>query len=178
MLNANDSFLNKEDISSINYNEKRVENNIQQDSGNESEEEFSRSKSEEYESEEFAPLEKGDLDEESEENELENESDEQEESEDTDEELMREYEKIKKMREEEKKKLEAENAEKVRKHTEEQLLLGNPLNNVSGYSLKKRWFEDTVFKNQSKNEPKTLRRFVNDTVRSDFHRKFLNKSIQ
>ena len=105
-------------------------------------------------------------------------AEEDEESEGTDEELLREYEKIKKMREDEKKTKELENAEKIKKHAEEQILLGNPLVNVSGYSLKKKWFEDTVFKNQSKNDVKIKKRFVNDTVRSDFHRKFLSKSIQ
>lgn len=169
-LNADDSFMNKDDISNINY-ESKVK----------SDDDYSKSDSEEYESDDYAPLDnenKGnDLDEENE-FEEENDSEDQEESEDTDEELMREYEKIKKMREEEKKKLEEQNAEKLKKQAEEQLLLGNPLVNVSGYSLKKKWFEDTVFKNQSKSEPKTLKRFVNDTVRSDFHRKFLSKSIQ
>jgi len=91
---------------------------------------------------------------------------------------MKEYEKIKKMREKEKKQKEIQNADKLKKQAEEQILMGNPLINVSGYSLKKKWFEDTVFKNQSKNEPKTQKRFINDTVRSDFHRKFLSKSIQ
>ena len=89
-----------------------------------------------------------------------------------------EYEKIRKMREEEKKIKDQENSDKLKKQAEEQLLMGNPLVNVSGYSLKRKWYEDTVFKNQSKNEPKTQKRFVNDTVRSDFHRKFLSKSIQ
>ncbi len=179
MLNPNDSFLNKEEMSNINYHNKRKDSNIEQESG---EEEYSKSNSEEYESDDYAALDKekkGEDFDESEENDLENESDDQEESsEDTDEELMREYEKIKKMREEEKKKQEEVNSEKIRKQAEEQLLLGNPLIHVSGYSLKKKWFEDTVFKNQSKSDPKTLKRFVNDTVRSDFHRKFLNKSIQ
>jgi len=46
-----------------------------------------------------------------------------------------------------------------------------------GYSLTKRWYEETVFKNQTKMEPKAKKRFINDTVRSDFHRKFLTKYI-
>jgi protein CWC15 len=50
--------------------------------------------------------------------------------------------------------------------------------NSSSYSLKRRWTEDTVFKNQMKGAPKEKKRFINDTVRSDFHRKFLNKYIQ
>ena len=116
-----------------------------------------------------------------EEKDLENEdeeSEDEEDEEDEDDELLREYEKIKKMREEEKKMKDMENSDKLKKQAEEQLLMGNPLVNVSGYSLKRKWYEDTVFKNQSKNEPKTLKRFVNDTVRSDFHRKFLSKCMQ
>lgn len=31
---------------------------------------------------------------------------------------------------------------------------GNPLLDKSSYSLNKRWYEDTVFKNQALNEPK------------------------
>ena len=47
----------------------------------------------------------------------------------------------------------------------------------NAYSLKKRWHEETVFKNQAKNLPKVKKRFINDTVRSDFHRKFMSKYI-
>jgi protein CWC15 len=109
----------------------------------------------------------------------ENKNEDEDDDEDSEEELMREYEKIKKMREEEEKKKEQEMNEKLKAQTQDQILMGNPLlNQASDYSLKKKWFEDTVFKNQTKNEPKTKKRFVNDTVRSDFHRKFLNKTIQ
>jgi hypothetical protein len=54
------------------------------------------------------------------------------------EELMKEFEKIKKMREEEKKFKEQEENEKLKKLTEEQILLGNPLLSNSSYSLKKK----------------------------------------
>jgi protein CWC15 len=104
-------------------------------------------------------------------------SEEDEDADDTDEELMKEYEKIKQMRDEEKRQKEKQEAEKLKKQTQDEILMGNPLLNNS-YSLKKKWFEDTVFKNQSKNEVKVKKRFINDTVRSDFHRKFLAKSIQ
>lgn len=104
---------------------------------------------------------------------------EEDEEEDDEEELMKEYEKIKKIREEEKKQKERELTEKMKQQSQEQILLGNPLLNDShNYSLKKKWFEDTVFKNQAKNEPKVKKRFINDTVRSDFHRKFIAKSVQ
>ena len=45
-------------------------------------------------------------------------------------------------------------------------------------TLKRRWDDDVVFRNQTRTEPKKPRRFVNDTVRSDFHRRFLAKYIQ
>ena len=42
---------------------------------------------------------------------------------------------------------------------------------------KRRWDDDVVFRNQA-NEPKVQRRFINDTVRSDFHKRFLNRYIR
>lgn len=104
-------------------------------------------------------------------------NDDDEDDEDDEAELMKEYEKIKKMREEEKRQKEREQAEKIKQQSQEEILTGNPLLNAN-YSLKKKWFEDTVFKNQAKNEPKVKKRFVNDTVRSDFHRKFIARSVQ
>ena len=57
--------------------------------------------------------------------------------------------------------------------------MGGALDSALGgsYSLKKRWYEETVFKNQSRTAPKEKKRFINDTVRSDFHRKFLNRFV-
>lgn len=103
---------------------------------------------------------------------------EQEDSDDEEQLLLRELEKIKKEREEESKKKEQEKNELLKIQTQEHILKGNPLLNTTDYSLKKKWYEDTVFKNQAKNEPKIKKRFINDTVRSDFHRKFLAKTIQ
>ena len=100
------------------------------------------------------------------------------EDEDSEEELYRELEKIKKMREEQNRQKELEHMEKNKIQIQEDIIKGNPLLSHSGYSLKKKWFEDTVFKNQAKNEVKTKKRFINDTVRSDFHRKFLAKTMQ
>ena len=48
----------------------------------------------------------------------------------------------------------------------------------NAYSLKKRWNEETVFKNQARSVPKTQKRFINDTVRNDFHKKFMGKYMQ
>jgi len=43
---------------------------------------------------------------------------------------------------------------------------------------KRRWNEDVVFRRQAKNEPSPKKRFINDTVRNDFHVRFLNKFIR
>ena len=58
---------------------------------------------------------------------------------------------------------------------EEELLKGNPLID-STYSLSKRWYEDTVFRNQAK-KVEEKKSFVNDYVRSDFHRKFMSRYV-
>ena len=98
--------------------------------------------------------------------------------EDEEEQLLKELEKIKKEREDENKKKDIEKNLILEVETREKILNGNPLLNNTDYSLKKKWYEDTVFKNQANNEPKTKKRFINDTVRSDFHRKFLSKTVQ
>ena len=46
------------------------------------------------------------------------------------------------------------------------------------FSLKKKWYEDTVFRNQSRKEEKLKKRFINDSVHSDFHYALLDKAIQ
>ena len=58
---------------------------------------------------------------------------------------------------------------------EAELLKGNPLID-SSYSLSKRWYEDTVFRNQAR-KVEEKKGFINDYVRSDFHRKFMHRYI-
>eukprot|EP00983_Pelagomonas_calceolata_P081822 1155712-Pelagomonas_calceolata.AAC.6 len=41
-----------------------------------------------------------------------------------------------------------------------------------------RWDDDVVFKNQTRSEPKAQKRFINDTIRNDFHKRFLEKYIR
>lgn len=41
-----------------------------------------------------------------------------------------------------------------------------------------RWDDDVVFKNQARGEMKAAKRFINDTIRNDFHRKFLQKYMK
>jgi hypothetical protein len=61
---------------------------------------------------------------------------------------------------------------------ESELVRGNPLLNPTSFTVKRRWDDDVVFKNQARGELKTAKRFINDTIRNDFHRKFLNKYMK
>lgn len=59
---------------------------------------------------------------------------------------------------------------------------GNPLLTGSGksdFKVKRRWNDDVVFKNCARGEPEQKgKNFINDTLRSDFHRKFMEKYIK
>lgn len=58
---------------------------------------------------------------------------------------------------------------------------GNPLLRLAGEgggAIKRRWDEDVVFRNQASAAPAPGRRFVNDTLRNDFHLRFMRKYIQ
>lgn len=61
---------------------------------------------------------------------------------------------------------------------EEAALLGNPLLHTAGDNKRRRWNDDIVFRNQAKGEPVPKKRFINDTVRNDFHKRFLHKFIR
>lgn len=45
-------------------------------------------------------------------------------------------------------------------------------------AVKRRWDDDVVFKNQARRAPQTEVRFVNDTTRNDFHRRFLKRFVK
>jgi protein CWC15 len=108
-----------------------------------------------------------------------NDSSSEDESDDDTSELLRELEKIKKEREEERLRKEAEKAEEEARKQTEAVLHGNPLLHPQDYSIKRKWYDDTVFKNQARDEPEhKKKRFVNDTTRNDFARKFLIKYIK
>ncbi|KAJ3193289.1 hypothetical protein HK101_005085 [Irineochytrium annulatum] len=105
-------------------------------------------------------------------------------------ELLLELEKIKRERAEEKERLEKEKREEEERQKEEAMLSGNPLLNVGGggksgavavrdFSVKRRWDDDVVFKNQAKGQDEApKKRFINDLLRSDFHRKFMSKYVR
>ncbi|KAL6544572.1 hypothetical protein OROMI_023434 [Orobanche minor] len=105
--------------------------------------------------------------------------DEDEDDGDDEEALLAELERIRKEKAEQKEKEEREKRADELKAKEEQLMCGNPLlNNPASFSVKRRWDDDVVFKNQAHGETKTPKRFINDTIRSDFHRKFLQKYMK
>lgn len=68
----------------------------------------------------------------------------------------------------------------------ENILSGNPLlthyssGNVKGeHKVKRRWDDDVVFKNCARSEPeKKTNVFINDSLRSEFHRKFMEKYVK
>lgn len=90
--------------------------------------------------------------------------------------MLLEYERIRKEREDKERKEKEAKYENLTTEEQEEIIAGNPLYDNS-YSLNKRWYEETVFRNQAKTEPKAKKRSINDTVRSDFHKKFLKKYI-
>ena len=80
-----------------------------------------------------------------------------------DDELMRELARIKEER---------ARAEEIKMTT------SNPLITTSLASVGRRWDDDTVFKGLAGQSTQVgQKRFINDAVRSEFHRKFLNKYI-
>ena len=67
----------------------------------------------------------------------------------------------------------------------ENILSGNPLLNYtnkaakSDLRVKRRWDDDVVFKNCARAEPdKKEPQFINDSLRSEFHKKFMDKYIK
>ncbi|XP_010934939.1 uncharacterized protein [Elaeis guineensis] len=108
------------------------------------------------------------------------ESDDDDDEDDT-EALLAELERIKKERAEEKIRKEHQQQEEELKAKEAELMRGNPLinlNNSTSFNVKRRWDDDVVFKNQARGETKAPKRFINDTIRNDFHRKFLQKYMK
>ncbi|KNA20641.1 hypothetical protein SOVF_050480 [Spinacia oleracea] len=108
------------------------------------------------------------------------ESDDDDDEDDT-EALLAELEQIKKERADERLRKEREQQEEELKSKEAELMRGNPLININAptnFNVKRRWDDDVVFKNQARGETKLAKRFINDTIRSDFHRKFLHKYMK
>ncbi|KAF8885997.1 Pre-mRNA-splicing factor Cwf15/Cwc15 [Infundibulicybe gibba] len=146
-------------------------------------------------------LDKDDDDEEGEKEEDNNKDDDDESDEDSDEEddtaeLLRELEKIKRERAEEKARQEREQSAADAASREADIATSNPLLNLAAalgqdvptgvnttvpgtFAVKRRWDDDLIFKNQAmSNKDKSQGHFVNDLLRTEFHKKFMAKFIK
>ncbi|KEZ42444.1 Pre-mRNA-splicing factor cwc15 [Scedosporium apiospermum] len=111
------------------------------------------------------------------------ESDESEESDsddDSDAELQRELERVRREKAERRAREEEERQREEEEQKERDIALGNPLLNKPDFSIKRRWDDDVVFKNQARDtdDRGKKKEFVNDMLRSDFHRRFMNKYVR
>ncbi|TKA73460.1 Pre-mRNA-splicing factor cwc15 [Cryomyces minteri] len=94
-------------------------------------------------------------------------------------ELMRELEKIKAERAAQRAADEAAKAAKDQEQREVDIARGNPLLNATDFNVKRRWDDDVIFRNQARGtEDKRKKEFVNDLLRSDFHRRFMSKYVR
>lgn len=96
-------------------------------------------------------------------------------------ELLAELQRIKRDRAEEMIKREQEKRVEEERIRTENLLSGNPLLNQKpgDFKVNRRWDDDVVFKNCAKDDDKTKNSgFINDTIRSEFHKKFMDKYIK
>lgn len=84
-------------------------------------------------------------------------------------------EKIKRERAEKREAEEREKAAEEEAAMERDVALGNPLLNKTDFSVKRRWDDDVIFKNQARgtDEKGKKKEFVNDLLRSDFHKRFM-----
>lgn len=57
-------------------------------------------------------------------------------------------------------------------------LLHHKLADHSDFRIKRRWDDDVVFRNQAAKEPGKQSRFINDTIRNDFHKRFLDRYMK
>lgn len=98
--------------------------------------------------------------------------------------LLAELNKIKNERAQDEAKRDADKAQEDERIRMENILSGNPLLNYSSAQksgapkVKRRWNDDVVFKNCARTEVDKPTDFVNDSLRSQFHRKFMEKYIK
>jgi protein CWC15 len=110
-------------------------------------------------------------------------------------ELLRELEKIKRERAEEKDRQDQEQSASQVAAREAEVATSNPLLNLAAmfgqssngvnttvpgtFSVKRRWDDDLIFKNQAMaTRDKPQGQFVNDLLRTEFHKKFMQKFIK
>lgn len=106
-------------------------------------------------------------------------------SEDDTAQLLAELARIKKERAAEQARKETEKRQEEERIRMENILSGNPLLNYSSQAtktdlkVKRRWDDDVVFKNCARSEPEKKKdQFINDSLRSEFHRKFMEKYVK
>ena len=99
--------------------------------------------------------------------------------------LMAELQKIRTERAAEATKKEFEQRQEEERIRYQNIQSGNPLMNFTNKApktnlrVKRRWDDDVVFKNCSRTETdKKIPEFINDTLRSDFHKKFMDRYIK
>lgn len=98
--------------------------------------------------------------------------------------LLAELNKIKRERAQDVAKKELEKRQEEERIRMENILSGNPLLNYASTAkaelkVKRRWDDDVVFKNCARSEPdKKGSQFINDSLRSEFHKKFMDKYIK
>ncbi|KAF2965302.1 hypothetical protein GQX73_g8265 [Xylaria multiplex] len=100
---------------------------------------------------------------------------------DEDAELQRELDKIKRERAEKREREERERAAAEEEERERDIALGNPLlNPKQDFNIKRRWDDDVVFKNQARGteDKGKSKEFINDLLRSDFHKRFMSKYVR
>nr|CAD7261703.1 unnamed protein product [Timema shepardi] len=100
-------------------------------------------------------------------------------------ELLAELQRIKKERALDQAKRESEKRQEEERIRMENILSGNPLLNYASQlpkgdlKVKRRWDDDVVFKNCARSEPEKKKdQFINDSLRSEFHRKFMEKYVK
>uniref|UniRef100_A0A1Q3F6Z6 Putative pre-mrna-splicing factor cwc15 n=1 Tax=Culex tarsalis TaxID=7177 RepID=A0A1Q3F6Z6_CULTA len=98
--------------------------------------------------------------------------------------LLAELNKIKRERAQDEAKKDMEKRQEEERIRMENILSGNPLLNYASTAkaelkVKRRWDDDVVFKNCARSEPeKKGPQFINDSLRSEFHKKFMDKYIK
>lgn len=124
-------------------------------------------------------------------------SEEEDDSDDDEAELLAELERIRKEREFERAKKQSEEQERLEREETAKAAAGNPLlpnlnmfndeisdtasigtGSVPAFAVKRRWDDDVIFRNQARGERKETPRFINDTIRNDFHRRFMKKYMR
>ncbi|KAI0263319.1 Pre-mRNA-splicing factor Cwf15/Cwc15 [Russula aff. rugulosa BPL654] len=108
-------------------------------------------------------------------------------------ELFRELEKIKRERAAEKERVEQAEAAVTEAEREAQIATANPLLNLAAalgnapginttapgtFAVKRRWDDDLIFKNQAAKDNSRNGQFVNDLLRTEFHKKFMSRFIK